>query len=84
MVNLYFKESEQQTGVDNVEEDTTNNPSEDTMVKRRHSRPLVLDSEEEEDEENSDKAENPKSEEAHVSTQVLFHKMYSYKKSYLS
>lgn len=73
MVNLYFKESEQQTAVDNVEEDTTKNPSEDTMVKRRHSRPLVLDSEEEEDEENSDKAENPKSEEAHVSTQVLFH-----------
>lgn len=73
MVNLYFKESEQQTGIDNVEEDTTKNPSEDTMVKRRHSRPLVLDSEEEEDEENSDKAENPKSKEAHVSTQVLFH-----------
>ncbi len=68
-----FKESEQQTAVDDVEEDTTKNPSEDTMVKRRHSRPLVLDSEEEEDEENSDKAENPKSEEAHVSTQVLFH-----------
>ncbi|XP_058639866.1 histone-lysine N-methyltransferase SETD1B-A isoform X1 [Onychostoma macrolepis] len=63
------EESEQQTAVDNVEEDTTKNSSEDTMVKRRHSRPLVLDSEEEEDEENSDKAENPKSEEAHVSTQ---------------
>ncbi len=72
MVNLYFKESDQQTAINNVEEDTTKNPSEDTMVKRRHSRPLALDSEEE-DEDISDKAENPKSEEAHVSTQVLFH-----------
>lgn len=72
MVNLYFKESEQQTAIHNVEEDTTKNPSEDTMVKRRHSRPLALDSEEE-DEDISAKAENPKSEEAHVSSQVLFH-----------
>ncbi len=72
MVNLYFKESDQQTAINNVEEDTTKNPSEDTMVKRRHSRPLALDSEEE-DEDISDKAENPESEEAHVSTQVLFH-----------
>lgn len=43
------------------------------MGKRRHSRPLALDSEEEEDEENSDRAENPKSEDVHVSAQVLFH-----------
>ncbi len=72
MVNLYFKESDQQTAINNVEEDTTKNPSEDTMVKRRHSRPLALDSEEE-DEDISEKSENPESEEAHVSTQVLFH-----------
>ncbi|XP_016087348.1 histone-lysine N-methyltransferase SETD1B-A-like [Sinocyclocheilus grahami] len=60
------EESVQQTALNNVEEDTTKNPSEDTMVKRRHSRPLALDSEEEEDEEVPDKAENPKS---HVSAQ---------------
>lgn len=70
MVNLYSVESEPQTALDIVEEDTTKNSSEDSMVKRRHSRPLALDSEEEEDEEVSDKAENPKS---HVSAQVLFH-----------
>ncbi|XP_016424762.1 histone-lysine N-methyltransferase SETD1B-A-like [Sinocyclocheilus rhinocerous] len=63
------EESEQQTAPHNVEEDTTKSVSEDTMVKRRHSRPLALDSEEEEDEENSDKEENPKSEEVHVSAQ---------------
>ncbi|XP_042585929.1 histone-lysine N-methyltransferase SETD1B-like isoform X2 [Cyprinus carpio] len=60
------EESEPQTALDIVEEDTTKNSSEDSMVKRRHSRPLALDSEEEEDEEVSDKAENPKS---HVSAQ---------------
>lgn len=49
------------------------NASEDTMVKRRHSRPLVLESEEEEDEENSENVEDPKSVEVHVSAQVLFH-----------
>lgn len=48
------------------------NASEDTMVKRRHSRPLVLESEEEEDEENSETVEDPKSKEVHVSAQVLF------------
>ncbi|KTF85215.1 hypothetical protein cypCar_00014758 [Cyprinus carpio] len=63
------EESEQQTAPPNVEEDTTKSASEDTMGKRRHSRPLALDSEEEEDEENSDRAENPKAEEVHVSAQ---------------
>jgi len=50
----------------------TKNASEETMVKRRHSRPLVLESEEEEDDENSEKMENPESEEVDVS-QVLFY-----------
>lgn len=50
----------------------TKNPSEDTMVKRRHSRPLVLESEEEEDEQSSEKVKDPKSEEVDVSAQVLF------------
>lgn len=71
--HLFHKESEQQTAPDNVEGDTTKSASDDTMVKRRHARPLALDSEEEEDEEISDKAEHPKSDEAHVSAQVLFH-----------
>ncbi|XP_043102302.1 histone-lysine N-methyltransferase SETD1B [Puntigrus tetrazona] len=60
------EESVQQSAIDNVEEDATKKPSEDTMVKRRHSRPLALDSEEEEDEEIFEKAENQHSGEAHV------------------
>ncbi|XP_050972312.1 histone-lysine N-methyltransferase SETD1B-A [Labeo rohita] len=63
------EESEQQTAPDNVEGDTTKSASDDTMVKRRHARPLALDSEEEEDEEISDKAEHPKSDESDVSAQ---------------
>ncbi|KAL1269654.1 hypothetical protein QQF64_031943 [Cirrhinus molitorella] len=56
-----ISESEQQTAPDHVEVDTTKSASEDTMVKRRHSRPLALDSEEEEDDEEiSDKAEKSK------------------------
>lgn len=51
----------------------TKNASEETMVKRRHSRPMVLESEEEEDEENSEKVEDPDSKEVDVSAQVLFH-----------
>ncbi|XP_059359414.1 histone-lysine N-methyltransferase SETD1B-A [Carassius carassius] len=64
--HLEDEESEQQTALDIIEEDRTKNSSEDTMVKRRHSRPLALHSEEEEDEEVSDKADNPKS---HLSAQ---------------
>ncbi|KAG1974028.1 histone-lysine N-methyltransferase SETD1B-A [Pimephales promelas] len=61
------EEPEQQTALDNVGEDMTKNASEETMVKRRHSRPLVLESEEEEDDENSEKMANPESEEVDVS-----------------
>jgi len=50
----------------------TKNASEETMVKRRHSRPLVLESEEEEDDENSEKMANLESEEVDVSL-VLFY-----------
>lgn len=70
--HLFHKEPEQQAAPDNVGEDMAKNASEDTMVKRRHSRPLVLESEEEEDEENSEKVEDPKSEKVDVSAQVLF------------
>lgn len=56
-------------------EDMTTKGSEDALVKRRHSRPLELDSDEEEDdeeedEENSQKVEDPKSEDAQMSGQV--------------
>lgn len=44
--------------------------SEDALVKRRHCRPLVLDSDVEEDEENSQKVEDPKSEAVQMSDQV--------------
>nr|XP_021327801.1 histone-lysine N-methyltransferase SETD1B isoform X1 [Danio rerio] len=64
------EESEQQTAPDCVDETTVLNASEDTMVKRRHSRPLALDSEEEDDEENSEKAEDPKPEQVHACDRV--------------
>lgn len=48
----------------------TTKGSEDALVKRRHCRPLELDSDEEEDEENSQKVEDPKSEDAQMSGQV--------------
>lgn len=70
---MFHKEPEQQTALDNVGEDMTKNASEETMVKRRHSRPLVLDSEEEEDEENAENVEDPESKEVDVSAWVLFH-----------
>lgn len=70
--HLFHEESEQQTAPDYVDETTDLNASEDTMVKRRHSRPLALDSEEEDDEDNSEKVEDPKPDQVHACDQVLF------------
>ncbi|XP_056628758.1 histone-lysine N-methyltransferase SETD1B-A isoform X2 [Triplophysa dalaica] len=57
---------EQKTAIVN---DGENKDSEDALVKRRHCRPLVLDSDDEEDEENSQKVEDPKSEAVQMSDQ---------------
>ncbi|KAA0713862.1 Histone-lysine N-methyltransferase SETD1B-A [Triplophysa tibetana] len=57
---------EQKTAIANDGEDKD---SEDALVKRRHCRPLVLDSDEEEDEENSQKVEDPKAEAVQMSDQ---------------
>ncbi|XP_057213095.1 histone-lysine N-methyltransferase SETD1B-A [Triplophysa rosa] len=57
---------EQKTAIVNDGEDKG---SEDALVKRRHCRPLELDSDEEENEENSQKVEDPKSEDVQMSGQ---------------